>query len=254
MRAIFLADAHLRVPTDKNYQILLQFLQEITGNTDTLFIMGDLFDFWIGFPSQPHDDYQPVLNALRALVASGCRLIYFEGNHDFFLGDIFSHELKAEIYSAPHIMTIQGKRLYLCHGDQMNSRDYSYRLLRAILRNSLTASLVKIFPPALAYRLRNRLQCSSRSGYHHRAVRWDYGEIVRSFSRKQCKHGVEGVITGHFHIPFLDRLDSGACTVISLGDWMESFTYAEMVGGKLTLRSYTPTETAPDPPTTSFSG
>lgn len=59
MRTIFLADAHLKAPTDRNYRLLLRFLDSLKGNTEILFIMGDLFDFWLGFPSIPSASTMP---------------------------------------------------------------------------------------------------------------------------------------------------------------------------------------------------
>lgn len=238
MRTIFIADAHLKDPADYNFQILIRFLQEQTGKADTLYIMGDLFDFWVGFPSQPFSQYDQVLEALEQLVNSGCRLVCFEGNHDFHLGAVFSQRLKAEIHTAPIIREIQGKRLFLCHGDQINRADYSYRLLRLLLRNPITAATVKVFPTSLAFALRERLQHSSRSKYQGASVRWDYHAIIREFAAKVHLMGCNGLVTGHFHLAFCQKSNDDTFTILSLGDWMEQFTYGEMLDGELHIRNY----------------
>ena len=103
MRTIFIADAHLKSPDDLNYRLMLRFLRELEGKLDTLYIVGDLFDFWLGFPSHPFKQYNTVLDELERLAAKGCRLVYFEGNHDFHLGVIFSERLKAEIRTGPAV-------------------------------------------------------------------------------------------------------------------------------------------------------
>lgn len=113
MRTIFIADAHLASPDDNNYRLLLRFLHELEGELDTLYIVGDLFDFWLGFPSQPFAEYAAVIDALERLVLRGCRLVYFEGNHDFHLGTVISQRLNAIINTGPSIESVQGKRL-LC--------------------------------------------------------------------------------------------------------------------------------------------
>ena len=156
MRTVFIADAHLVSPEDANYRLLLRFLHELEGELDTLYIMGDLFDFWLGFPSHPFTQYDEVLDALERLVQRGCRLVYFEGNHDFHLGTIFSQRLKAEIHSGPAIESVQGKRLYLCHGDQINREDRFYRLLRFLLRTRLVAVSVSHFPVSWAQKIREQ--------------------------------------------------------------------------------------------------
>jgi UDP-2,3-diacylglucosamine hydrolase len=240
MRTIFLADAHLKAPADRNYRLLLRFLSELAGNTETLFIMGDLFDFWLGFPSHPFRQYDDVLDALEVLTRSGCRIVYLEGNHDFHLGTTFSKRLKAEIHRGPTVQTIQGRRLFLCHGDQINRADRGYRLLRLILHNRLTAAAVNHFPPSLAQKLRDYLQRTSQAGYQIKIERWDYRGIVRSYARSVRQQGLDGLITGHFHIAYREELEGSPFTILSLGDWMEQFTYGEMVDGELLLKTYHP--------------
>jgi UDP-2,3-diacylglucosamine hydrolase len=243
MRTIFIADAHLALPGDLNYQMLLRFLRSLEGNTETLFIMGDLFDFWVGFPSQPFRQYDALLDALLSLTRSGCRLVYFEGNHDFHLGAVFRERLKAEIHVRPFIQTVQGRRLFLCHGDQINSADLGYRLLRLILHNRFTETVIKHFPPGLALRIKEHLQHTSQAGYQVKSVRWDYRRIIRDFARSVRDLGCVGLVTGHFHLAFCEEPDGGSFTILSLGDWMDQFTYGEMVAGKLYLRTYSPDDT-----------
>ena len=238
MRTIFLADAHLTSPNEHNYRLLLQFLRELEGNTETLFIMGDLFDFWLGCPSNPFSQFDEVLVALQSLVQSGCRLVYFEGNHDFHVGAIFRQRLGAEIHTGPAVITVQGRRLFLCHGDQINRHDRGYRLLRLLLHNRLAAALVKYVPPSFALRVRARLQSSSRAGYQAKLQRWNYREIIRAFARTVRAQGCDGLVTGHFHLAFREDLDGSPFAILSLGDWMEQFTYGEITAGTLSLQTY----------------
>lgn len=238
MRTIFIADAHLISPDDTNYRLLLRFLHELDGNLDTLYIMGDLFDFWLGFPSHPFTQYDAVLDALERLMLNGCRLVYFEGNHDFHLGTIFSQRLNVEIHRGPAIETIQGKRLYLCHGDQINREDRAYRLLRLLLRTPLVASAVRHFPPQWAEKIRVRLQKRSQDGYAVKTARWDYRQILLDFSRSLLKQGCDGLVSGHFHLALQERLPESSFTVLSLGDWIGQHTYGEMQNGELLLKKY----------------
>ena len=240
MRTIFLADAHLKDPADDNFQFLLRFLKELTGNADALYIMGDLFDFWVGFPSHPFHQFNEVLDALELLVASGCQLVCFEGNHDFHLGETFSRRLKAEIHPVPIIEEIQGRRLYLCHGDQINRADYRYRLLRLLLHNPMAAASARFFPPSLAVFIKRKLQHSSQSKYHVTSARWDYHAIIREFVPETMRKGCNGLITGHFHLAFCEQLYDSSFTILSLGDWIDQFTYGEMINGELLLKTYSP--------------
>jgi len=238
MRTIFLADAHLLSPSEENYRLLVRFLHELEGNTETLFIMGDLFDFWLGFPSNPLHQFDEVLAALQSLVRGGCRLVYFEGNHDFHMGSNFRQRLGAEIYTGPAVMTVQGRQLFLCHGDQINRLDRGYRLLRLLLHNRLAAFAVNYIPPLFALRVRDWLQRASRAGYQTKHQRWNYRAIIRTFARSACEQGCDGLVTGHFHLAFCEKLDDSPFVILSLGDWMEQFTYGEITAGVLSLKTY----------------
>jgi UDP-2,3-diacylglucosamine hydrolase len=238
MRTIFLADAHLTAPTEHNYRLLLRFLRELEGNTETLFIMGDLFDFWLGFPTNPFRQYDEVLVALQSLVNSGCRLVYFEGNHDFHLGPVFRQHLGAEIHSGPEIMTVQGRKIFLCHGDQINREDIGYRLLRQLLHNRVIATAINHVPPAIALKIRAYLQSGSHAGYLIKNQRWDYPEIIRTFARVVREQGCDGLVTGHFHLALCEELDGSPFTILALGDWLDQLTYGEMTAGTLCLKTY----------------
>jgi UDP-2,3-diacylglucosamine hydrolase len=242
MRAIFIADAHLASPEALNFRLLLRFLGELEGKLDTLYIVGDLFDFWLGFPSHPFTQYDAVLDALDRLVLRGCKLVYYEGNHDFHLGDIFSRRLHAEIHTGPSIESVQGKRLYICHGDQINREDHGYLLLRFLLRMSMVAAGVKHVPTAWAEKIREVLQKRSRAGYLVKTSRWDYRQILLDFAGTVQKKGCDGLVAGHFHLALHEYAPETEFTVLSLGDWMGQRTYGEMIDGELRLMTYsTPT-------------
>jgi len=239
MRKIFIADAHLRNERDENYQTLLRFLSSLEGNIDTLFILGDLFEFWIGYPSIPFNNYQPVLAQLRKLASSGVRIVYFEGNHDFHMGPFFSETLQAEVHPGPAIISLDGRRVFLCHGDQVNSRDYGYRFLRALLHNPVSSALIPLAPVALTSSIAERMSRQSNKKHGQRQIRWDYAAILRDFAAARFREGCDVVVAGHFHLPFLEKNNNGRERVLlSLGDWISQFSYGEWLDGELSLKSY----------------
>lgn len=238
MRTIFLADAHLVSSNDYNFRLLIHFLHELEGRIDALYVMGDLFDFWLGFPSQPFAEYNEILDALERLVQSGCRLVYFEGNHDFHLGEVFASRLKAEIHTGPIIESVQGKRLYLCHGDQINRDDRNYQILRSLLHSKIVASAVRHFPVTWALEIRKTLQKRSRSGYAAKISKWNYRKIITDFASSLQEQNCDGFVTGHFHLAIDEKIPESTFDIIALGDWIEQFTYGEMVDGKLRLMKY----------------
>ncbi len=241
MRKVFIADAHLKCETDENYRLLLDFLKELHGNTDTLFILGDLFEFWIGYPEVPFTHYLPVLEALRHLRTEGVEIYYFEGNHDFHMGPFFTEVLKARVYSESATFDLDGKKIHLCHGDQINRADYGHRLLRFLLHNRLTRAIIPLVPPSAASFIAERMARESRGNHQARRVRWDYAAIARDFAAERFKEGYDAVVVGHFHLPLCEQTTmNGVRTLLSLGDWITHFSYGEWENGKFALKQYKP--------------
>ena len=239
MRKVFIADAHLGKPEDENYRKLLLFFAGLRGTTETLFILGDLFEFWIGYRRVPFTHYFPVLEQLRELAGSGTKIIYFEGNHDFHMGPFFKETLQATVLKGPARIELDGKKVYLCHGDQVNRRDFGYRLLRFILHNPLSGALVPVIPVGAASRIAVWMSRASRQNRQLRTAKRNYLAILRQFAAARFREGCDTVITGHFHLPLLEKTtDGGERTLLSLGDWITHFSYGEWVDGELSLKTF----------------
>lgn len=236
MRTIFFADAHLQHPEDANYRLLLDFIQSLQGTIDTLCILGDLFDFRVGLPALTFPEQEPILKALKELHASGTRLVYLEGNHDFHLGADLAARLGAEIYPGPVQLELQGKQVCLCHGDLINKADWRYRLLHRTLRNSMTLRVGRLLPATVVLGVRRKLQQSSKQRYSMDRKRWDYSSIIREYAESIRAKGSDALVLGHFHQPFSVYEDD--FTLISLGDWISDHSYAELVDGALRLLTY----------------
>ena len=241
MRKVFIADAHLRNPEDFNYRVLLKFLESLKGNTETLFILGDLFEFWIGYEYMPYSHYTPVLEMLREVKESGTHIVYFEGNHDFHMGPFFQKTLKAEIFQGPRILPINGRTVYLCHGDQIIRNDYGHRIFRFLLHNQLAQILIPLVPHRLTSCIAELMSRQSTGNHGQRRRKWNYRKILTQFAATRFQAGCDAVIAGHFHTPYLVRTAStdGEKILLSLGDWKTQFSYGEWIDDSLTLREFT---------------
>ena len=110
---------------------------------------------------------------------------------------------------------------------------------RLLLRSRLVTASIRHFPPVWAQKIRSHLQKRSQAGYAVKTARWDYRNILLDFASYLQKQGCDGLVTGHFHLALLEELPGSAFSILSLGDWMEQFTYGEMLDGKLQLMTYT---------------
>lgn len=236
MRVLFIADAHLHQSDDANYRLLLRFIDQQRGKTDIVCILGDLFDFRIGLPQLTFPEHEPLLEALEKLSNSGTRLIYLEGNHDFRLGASFAQRIGCELYSGPTTLEMDGKRIYLCHGDLINPADWRYRLLYMLLRNKATFAAGSLMPERVVSCIRRRLQRASKKRYSTDSIRWDYGDIIRSYASELRKKGYDALVLGHFHTPCIET--SQNFTLLCLGDWIGRFSYGLYEDGEFFLSSF----------------
>lgn len=238
MHALFIADAHLRDPHDLNYQTMLRFLGEIPASVDTLVIAGDFFEFWLGDAPEAFPHYRPILDSLATVTQNGVKLLFFEGNHDFHLGRYFRETFNAEVFPEKAELAMDGRRLFVCHGDLVNSADYEYRALRFIFRNPLTRMLAGIVPPSLPAFIARTLGRHSKANHKAAEAKWDYLQLVKSFAAARFAEGFDMVVTAHYHRPLLESI--AGKSLLALGDWITQFSYGEWKDGELTLKTYQP--------------
>jgi len=238
MRAVFLADAHLRQPSDANYRALLAFLAEQEGRTDILALLGDICEFLVGRPGSLLPAYEPLFQALARLQRSGTRLIYVEGNHDFHVAPCFGPSLPCRVLPDGGALELDGRRVLLAHGDLANPADRGYRLLRRVLRSTPVRLLIRTLPPGLTWRIAERCSQASRRSRPEKSRRWPARQILLAFAAARLAEGYQAVVTGHFHQPFQERVDGGE--LIALGDWITEYSYAVWENDRFRLDSYPP--------------
>jgi UDP-2,3-diacylglucosamine hydrolase len=155
------------------------------------------------------------------------------------MGPFFEDTLKARIFRGPAIFDLNGEKVYLCHGDQINRTDYGYRLLRLLLHNPITRAAIPLFPPAAASYIAERMARESRENHQVRRIKWDFAAIIREFAAARFKEGNGAVVIGHFHLPLFEQTANGKIrTLLSLGDWIKHYSYGEWENGKFSLKQY----------------
>jgi UDP-2,3-diacylglucosamine hydrolase len=240
--AYFISDAHLGISPPEaagREEALISFLREVAPGARFLFILGDLFDFWVEYSRAIRPDYFRVLHELRRLVEGGTIVHYFRGNHDFAVGRFLSETVGVRVHPGAREMEIQGRRLRIAHGDGMLPSDRANRVLGRLLRSPALQSIYKILHPNLGVPLGEFISGLSRSCLNHpppRRVLESYRRLARGF----LERGDDIVILGHTHVPELIRYPAG--TYCNSGSFLQRYSFARLLGGEMTLWSYTPGE------------
>ncbi|MBI2608640.1 MAG: UDP-2,3-diacylglucosamine diphosphatase [Deltaproteobacteria bacterium] len=238
MKAIFISDIHYQGKKDSRGHILLRFFEEKFENGDYLVIVGDFFDFWIGFPNYVYEEYREFLSGFEKIVFNKqIKIIYVEGNHDFFLGSYFSEKLKAHILSKPGIIHLFNKKIYLHHGDGIDKRSLLEKVILKFLKSRFVYVLARFLGPRLTWSVGTYLSFQSRRAHGHvdtENVQNQYRAYAKNILQKE---NADFCIIGHIHIP--DEIELlPEKTYFNVGDWLTHQTYVEMKEGKIELKSY----------------
>ena len=134
MRTLFISDLHLHAGRPDLTRALLQFLDTHTDPCDSLYILGDLFEAWIGDDAIP-EDLQPVIDKLKSLSDAGIKLFFQHGNRDFLVGNTFAKLTGCVLLPDSYIINLPSGQALIMHGDQLCTDDVEYQALRKQLRN-----------------------------------------------------------------------------------------------------------------------
>ena len=231
----FVADAHLGVdPAAREAARTARFhdfLNSLAGRAASLYIVGDLFDFWFEYRSAIPRQQFGTLVALARLRESGVEITYLNGNHDFWLGTFFRDSLGIRTVDGGTLVEAQQRRLWVHHGDGLVGGDLGYRVLRGVLRSRSAIALYGLLHPDLGIPLAHRVSRWSRRS--RAEVPLEPDRLWREIAEPRFAKGCDGVLIGHFHHTYERR--EPAREFFVLGDWIDRFSYAELRDGRLEL-------------------
>ncbi len=235
MKSIFLADAHLKKPADENYRKLNNFLQNLPGDVENLFILGDFFDFWFGYRDVVFSAYVPILATLESLVQRGVKLYFIEGNHEIHLGPFFHYHLRTHSNPRELSISLSNRRLYLAHGDFLDDTQQRYRRWAAFIKSPVTRRVISLIPPDLASSTARRLSGISRKkSLQDSTIPDKLNDKLADIFRA----GHDVAVIAHYHHPahYQLTLDNRHYDVYHLGDWISDYSYLVEEDGNFQLK------------------
>ncbi len=215
MDRLFISDLHLDEAHPATTRALLRFLETHCHTGDELYILGDLFEAWLG----DDDDSafaQRVADALAASSRAGVHIHLMQGNRDLLLGRRFAQRAGATLLPDPCPCLFDGHRVLLAHGDALCSADRGYQRYRRFMRSPATRAVLLALPLSLRRRIASKLRSSSRT--HTAAKAAPLLDVVTATVEAElARHGTELLIHGHTHRPARHAHANG--TRFVLGDW-----------------------------------
>ena len=235
MAHLFVSDVHLDASAPAATAQFLDFLRSEGEGAESLYILGDLFEAWVG-----DDDADPekarVLAGLKALSDSGVPCFAMHGNRDFLLGAGFSARSGCRLLTDPVIAEFDGEAVLLTHGDALCTDDHHYQELRTIVRDPTWQARYLALPLERRELLADEVRAGSRT-HTARTVPTIMDVNAEAVTRAFRATGVRRMIHGHTHRPGIHDLgvDGGAAQRIVLGAWYEQGSVLRLADGEYRL-------------------
>jgi UDP-2,3-diacylglucosamine hydrolase len=225
---LFISDCHLDPRRPGVSDALIQFLQSRAAAARRLYILGDLFEVWLG-DDDPADGHQQVIDTLRELAAS-CEIFFIVGNRDFLLGEDFAARVGMTLLREPHFLQLDQSRVMLLHGDTLCTDDHDYQKFRAMVRDPAWISATLARPLTERRQVAARLRDDSKAAMSLKA-----SEImdVNETAVAECfrANAADVIIHGHTHRPALHRYAAGLLRIV-LGDWVREPSFLSWQPGQ----------------------
>lgn len=241
-KVFFLSDFHLGAPNAEKSLVrekrVIRFLDRIKNQAATIFIVGDLFDFWYEYKKVVPKGYVRILGKLAELTDAGIAIHFFVGNHDMWMKDYFQKELNIDVYFEPASFEFYGKRFLVGHGDGLGPGDKGYKFIKKIFRNRACQWLFGILPPAMGMGIAHYFSRKSRAqtGMTDEQFLGEDKEWLIQYCKEVLKkEHFDYLVFGHRHLPIDFKL-SDTSRYINLGDWIKYFSYAEFDGQNMELK------------------
>lgn len=204
MATLFIADLHLSTEEPAITAGFLRLLEGEARTAEALYILGDLFEAWIG-DDDPNPLHAAIAAAIRALVESGVPCYFIHGNRDFLMGKRFARQSGMTLLPAEKVLTLYGERVLIMHGDTLCTDDVGYQRFRAKVQQRWLQTLFLSLPLFIRQRIAAKMRAGSKASNQTKSdAIMDVNQ--QAVSEVMHQHHVRHLIHGHTHRPAIHDL------------------------------------------------
>ncbi|WP_428355979.1 UDP-2,3-diacylglucosamine diphosphatase [Methyloprofundus sp.] len=202
---LFISDLHLTIERPEVTRKFLELLKTRATKAQAIYILGDLFDTWIG-----DDDFSPPINTvkkhLKTLTEQGIDVFYIHGNRDFLIGERFSQQTGVTLLDEYSVIDLYGAKTLLTHGDLLCTDDLPYQEFR--IKSHSAAWQKNVLSKPLIFRLLYARWYRLRSYFHKRKKSQDIMDVNQDTVKQVMEeYQVSRLIHGHTHRPAIHNLE-----------------------------------------------
>jgi len=240
---LLISDLHLEPNREDITRTLVDFLRGRARQSDSLYILGDLFEVWIG-DDEPNALADLVATELSELTGKGIEVFLIHGNRDFLMGQGFAARCGASLIDEPILIQTKSQQIALLHGDILCTKDVEYMKFREMVRNQQWQQRFLAMPIAQRRQFAEQARAQSQQVTSNNAA-----EIMdvtpAAVSKMLSELDVTTLIHGHTHRPAIHEIKlnqaingSNKAKRVVLGDWNSQGWYVEVSENKTRLESF----------------
>jgi UDP-2,3-diacylglucosamine hydrolase len=231
----FIADLHLSEDRPDITACFLSFLQDEAPKAQTLYILGDLFEYWVG-----DDDDSPfvvkIAQAIKSLSLTGTQVYFIHGNRDFLLGKKYAQKAGMMLLPESYIIDLFGQKALIMHGDTLCTHDVEYQQFRKKSRSWWWQFIIKSLPLSVRKKIAANYRNKSALAKQNKSM--EIMDVTQEEVIAQLrKAGVNLLIHGHTHRPAIHQiqLNNQNAQRIVLGDWYHQGAWLKVTPTKMQL-------------------
>ncbi|WP_339708220.1 UDP-2,3-diacylglucosamine diphosphatase [uncultured Kriegella sp.] len=243
-KVYFSSDNHLGAPTMEQSRPrekkFVAWLDTVKHDAAAIFLLGDLFDFWMEYKSVIPKGFTRTFGKLAELSDAGIPIYYFVGNHDLWMNGYFEEELNIPVFHKPQQFTFNTTSFFIGHGDGLGPGDKGYKRMKKVFTNPIAKWFYRWVHPDWGVRLAQYFSVKNKMISGDEDVKFlgeDKEWLVQYAKRKLEQQHYDYFVFGHRHLPLEIDLNEKS-TYVNLGDWISYYTYAVFDGEKLQLKHY----------------
>ncbi|BDX21433.1 UDP-2,3-diacylglucosamine hydrolase [Polynucleobacter sp. TUM22923] len=225
--ALLISDLHLTPSMPLTAQRFFDFCEKEAPKVEAVFIMGDLFEYWVGDDAAMHSPFQLEVQRALATLSTKVKTYYLHGNRDFLIGKQFLSRAGLTLLSDPCKVGIAGHDYVLCHGDSLCTADVGYQVFRTWVRKPWVQKLFLAMPLHWRRSIANHLRSNSGLQYQRSTQQSsEFARIKTNVTLAACAavlrdQNADRLIHGHTHLPahHQENLDAQTWQRWVLSDW-----------------------------------
>lgn len=236
MRTLFIADLHISENHRHITDALFAFLDKEASNAETLYILGDMFEVWIG-----DDEHTPLMDEVAQKLTSfsiknNCKLFYIHGNRDFMIGKRYAKQSSMELLPEHTEIDLYGVKTLIMHGDTLCLFDKNYQKLRKVLHNPLLQFIFNCLPLKLRKYIGTKIRTTSQAKKEYKNTKI-MGVTENEVVRLMKEHKVQRLIHGHTHQVSINkvRVNDKEGQRFDVGDWYTNLSFVDVTPNNIEL-------------------